>query len=303
MDRVAIVIGRADPRPLSLEKQVVMLYVAEEMAIAPSRHPQADATAEMSRRIRLTILEQSHRAHFGHIGSALSIADVVAALFDGTLKGEGAGRERFILSKGHAVLALYGALYETGRIDRATLETYCGDGSTLGAHPEHALEAIDFSTGSLGHGLSIAAGSALAARILASDRRTFVLLSDAELNEGSVWEAAMFAAQQRLGSLVAIVDVNGQQALGRTRDVLDLEPLGARWQAFGWSVHEVDGHDADTLRDTLGALDPRAPRPHVVLARTKLGHGVSFMEDQTAWHYYPQSEEQFAAAIGEVAAR
>jgi transketolase len=252
-------------------------------------------------RIRLGILEQSHRAGFGHIGSALSIADIVAALFDGVLRGEGADRERFILSKGHAALALYAALYETGRIDLATLETYCADGSALGAHPEHALDAIDFSTGSLGHGLSIAAGAALAARIAGSPRRTFVLLSDAELNEGSVWEAAMFAAHQRLGSLVAIVDANGQQALGRSREVIDLEPLGSRWRAFGWSVYEVDGHDAVGLRDVLESLDRASPRPHVVLARTILGHGVSFMEDQTAWHYWPMSEEQFASAVAEVA--
>ena len=153
----------------------------------------------MQHRIRLTILEQSYRARFGHIGSALSIADIVAALYGGVLSGAGADRERFILSKGHAVLALYAALYETGRIDRAALESYCGDGTALGAHPEHVLEAIDFSTGSLGHGLSYGAGSALAARLQGSARRTFVLLSDAELNEGSVWEAAMFAAHQRLG--------------------------------------------------------------------------------------------------------
>jgi len=280
------------------------------MPTALSQHPYAEAPPDlavspvgvsMSHRIRLSILEQSHRARFGHIGSALSIADILAALFGGVLRGDGANRERFILSKGHAALALYAALYETGRIDRATLETYCGDGSTLGAHPEHALEAIDFSTGSLGHGLSYAAGSALAARLLGSARRTFVLLSDAELNEGSVWEAAMFAAHQRLGSLVAIVDANGQQALGHTREVIDLEPLGSRWQAFGWSVYEVDGHDADGLRDLLESLDPVSPRPHVVLARTTLGHGVSFMEGQTAWHYLPMSEEQFDSAVAEVA--
>jgi transketolase len=296
------------------------------MLAALSQHPHAEASAEppgvkatslrdaagtavqdsvhgsMNHRIRLSILEQSHRAGFGHIGSALSIADIVAALFGGALRGEGANRERFILSKGHAALALYAALYETGRIDLATLETYCGDGSALGAHPEHALEAIDFSTGSLGHGLSFAAGAALAARILGSARRTFVLLSDAELNEGSVWEAAMFAAHQRLGSLVAIVDVNGQQALGYTREVMDLEPLGSRWEAFGWSVYDVDGHDVDGLRDVLDSLDCASSHPHVVLARTTLGRGVSFMEDQTGWHYWPQSEEQFACAVAEVAA-
>jgi transketolase len=256
----------------------------------------------MQHRIRLTILEQSYRARFGHIGSALSIADIMAALFGGVLRGEGPDRERFILSKGHAVLALYAALYETGRIDRAALESYCGDGTALGAHPEHVLEAIDFSTGSLGHGLSYGAGSALAARMHGSARRTFVLVSDAELNEGSVWETAMFAAHQRLGSLIAIVDANGQQALGPTQRVLDLEPLAPRWQAFGWSVHEVDGHDVNALRATLDSIDGTSSRPHVLLARTTAGSGVSFMEDRVSWRYWPLSDEQYAAAVAEVTA-
>jgi transketolase len=260
------------------------------------------ARIPMQHRIRLTILEQSHRARFGHIGSALSIADIMAVMFGGVLRGAGPDRERFILSKGHAVLALYAALHETGRIDRAALESYCGDGSALGAHPEHALEAIDFSTGSLGHGLSYGAGSALAARMHGSSRRTFVLISDAELNEGSIWEAAMFAAHQRLGSLVAIVDANGQQALGPTRQVVDLEPLAPRWQAFGWAVHEVDGHDVAALRATLDAIDGTSSCPQVLLARTTAGSGVSFMEDRVAWRYWPLSDEQYAAAAAEVTA-
>ena len=252
--------------------------------------------------IRLTILEQSHRARFGHIGSALSIADIVAALFGGVLRGAGPDRERFILSKGHAVLALYAALYETGRIDRSALETYCGDGTAFGAHPEHVVEAIDFSTGSLGHGLGYGAGSALAARLQGSPRRTFVLISDAELNEGSVWEAAMFAAHQRLGSLVAVVDANGQQAMGPTRQVLDLEPLAVRWRAFGWTAHEVDGHDPDALRATFDSIDGTSSRPQIVIARTTSGSGVSFMEDRTSWRYFPLSDEQYAAAVTEVTA-
>lgn len=253
-------------------------------------------------RIRLHILEQSHRARFGHIGSALSVADVLAVLFDGVLRGEGPDRERFILSKGHAVLALYAALHETGRIDRETLDTYCGDGSELGAHPEHTLDGIDFSTGSLGHGLSYGAGSALAARLLGSARRTFVLISDAELNEGSVWETAMFAAHHRLGSLVAVVDANGQQALGPSRDVLDLEPLAPRWETFGWAVHEVDGHDVEALRAAVESVDGTSTRPTVVLARTTAGSGVSFMENSVAWRYWPLSDEQYATAVAEVTA-
>ena len=256
----------------------------------------------MNSRIRLRILEQSYRAGVGHIGSALSIADIIAVLFGAVLSGEGVERERFVLSKGHAALALYAALYEVGRIDAATLDTFCGEPSVLGAHPEHPLEGVDFSTGSLGHGLSIGVGAALAARLQGSPRRTFVLLSDAELNEGSVWEAAMFAAHHGLGSLVAIVDVNRQQAMGYTRDVIDLQPLDERWRAFGWNVHERDGHDVEALRATVESLDPESDRPHVLLASTTFGYGVSFMQNKIEWHYQPLSDEQFAAAVAEVEA-
>ena len=254
----------------------------------------------LNRAIRLRILEQSHRAGVGHIGSALSIADLLAVVFGGVLRGSGSERERFILSKGHAVLGVYAALHETGRIDAVTLDTFCAEGTALGAHPEHSAEGIDFSTGSLGHGLPIATGAALAARIEGSPRRTFVLMSDAELNEGSVWEAAMFAAHHRLGSLVAIVDVNRQQALGHTRDVLDLEPLDARFESFGWSAHVVDGHDLGALRATIDGLEHAEGRPHVLLAQTTFGSGVSFMENQIAWHYWPLSDEQFRTAVAEV---
>ena len=254
----------------------------------------------MSSRIRTQVLEQSFRAGVGHIGSALSIADILAVLFDGVLQGTGADRERFVLSKGHAVLGLYAALHETGRIDAATLDTFCGEGTALGAPPEHTVEGIDFSTGSLGQGLSIAAGVALAARIQGSRRRTFALLSDAELNEGSVWEAVMFAAQQRLGSLVAIVDVNRQQALGYTRDVLDLEPLDARFASFGWTVQTLDGHNVAGMRSAIDGLALGQGRPNVLLARTTFGRGVSFMESQVAWHYWPLSQEQYRQAMQEL---
>jgi transketolase len=254
-------------------------------------------------RLRRTILEQSKRAHVGHIGSALSIADIVATLYGGTLRLDRteADRDRFILSKGHAVLALYAALHETGRIDVDALNTFCGEGTPLGAHPEHRVDGIDFSTGSLGQGLPMGVGAALAARLDRSDRRVFVLLSDAECNEGSVWEAVMFAAHHRLANLVAIVDVNGQQALGKTRDVLDLDPLADRWRAFGWDVHDVDGHDQDALSETIAALDAGPEgRPHVLLARTTFGKGVSFMESELQWHYFPMSDEQFATAMDQV---
>jgi transketolase len=228
----------------------------------------------------------------------------VSALFAGPLAEVKPGdpdRDRLVLSKGHAALALYAALHACGKLDREGLDTFCGDGSLLGGHPESSLEGIDFSTGSLGHGLSLAAGSALAARLQGSARRAFVVMSDAELNEGSVWEAAMFAAHHRLANLVAIVDANGQQALGYTRDVLDLEPLTERWVSFGWNAQDVDGHDAEGLMSTIEGLDRGGDRPHVLIARTTFGKGVSFMEGKIEWHYWPMSGAQYEDALVELA--
>lgn len=264
----------------------------------------AEAAARIAAGIRRTVIDQSKRAHVGHIGSALSIADIMAALFAGPLADvdpDDEDRHRLVLSKGHAVLALYGALHARGRLSQAELDTYCGDGSQLAGHPEHVLTGVDFSTGSLGHGLSIGAGCALGARVQGSDRMTFVVMSDAECNEGSVWEAAMFAAHHRLSRLVAIIDVNGQQALGYTRDVLDLEPLAPRWQSFGWDVHEVDGHDVSALGAVLRALCEDRGGPHVVLARTVFGKGVAFMENRIEWHYLPQTDAEHARATRELA--
>jgi transketolase len=262
-----------------------------------------DAATRIAASIRRTTIDQSKRANVGHIGSALSIADILAALFAGPLANVDAGdrdRHRLVLSKGHAVLALYGALHACGRLSDAQLDTYCADGSHLAGHPEHVLEGVDFSTGSLGQGLSMAAGAALGARLQGSERLVFTVMSDAECNEGSVWEAAMFAAQHRLSRLVAIIDVNGQQALGYTRDVLDLEPLAARWESFGWDVHEVDGHDVRELGAAVQALRVDDGAPHVVLARTVAGKGVKFMENRIEWHYLPQTDAEYALALAEL---
>jgi transketolase len=264
----------------------------------------ATASAKVvSDRIRRIVIEQSKRANVGHIGSSLSVADIVGTLHAGVLRGAGADdpeRDRFVLSKGHASLALYAALHETGVIDGEELASFCVDGSRLGTHPDHVVPGVDFSTGSLGHGLSIATGSALAARLSGSARRTYVLMSDAECNEGSVWEAVMFAAHHRLASLVLLVDVNGQQALGRTADVIDLSPLDERWRAFGWDVHTVDGHDCDAMRAVLDGLAYDEGRPHVLLAQTVFGRGVSYMEREIAWHYLPMNDAQYATALGEL---
>jgi transketolase len=264
----------------------------------------SDASRALAAHIRRATIEQSKRARVGHIGSSLSVADILAALFADVLRVHAVDdpdRDRFILSKGHAALALYAALNGTGGLSDAQLETFCADASVLGVHPEHRVDGIDFSTGSLGQGLTFGAGAALAARMQGSERRVFVLVSDAECNEGALWEAVMFAAHHRLGNLVAIVDENGQQALGRTQEVLDLSPLGERWRAFGWNVHDVDGHDLDAVAATLNSLDAEGP-PHVVVAHTTFGKGVSYMEGQVKWHYWPMSDEEYARALDELAA-
>jgi transketolase len=256
-----------------------------------------------ARRLRRIILERSHAAHVGHIGSALSVADILAALYGGVLRVDDPAdpqRDRFVLSKGHAALALYAALFLRGWITHQELDSFCGDGTLLGVHPDHHLRGVDFSTGSLGHGLSLGAGAALAARLDGSARRAFVLVSDAECNEGAVWEGAQFAAHHRLSQLVAIVDANGQQALGYTRDVLDLEPMAERWRAFGWDVHEVDGHDMEMLTRTIEGLSTSSGPPHVLIARTVFGKGVSFMESRIKWHYWPMSDAEYAQALAEV---
>jgi transketolase len=272
--------------------------------------------------IRRIILEQSHRARVGHIGSALSVADIVAAIYGRMLRisaHDDPERDRFVLSKGHAALALYAALHLAGRLSADQLNTYCGDDSLLGVHPEHSLPGVDFCTGSLGQGLSFGTGAGLAARLSGSSRRVIVLLSDAECNEGSVWEAAMFAAHHKLGNLLAIVDANGQQALGYTKNVLDLSPLADRWRAVGWDAREVDGHDveaicaaagsrqqatgrkeADSLLPAACCLPPAAPR--VLIADTVFGKGVSFMERQIKWHYWPMSDDEFQQAVREIGA-
>ena len=258
------------------------------------------ATVGIADSIRRTVIEQSKRANIGHIGSSLSIVDILAALFSGPLADldlDDPDRDRFVLSKGHAALALYGALHATDRLSREALDTFCADGTTVAGHPEHVLPGVDFSTGSLGHGLSLASGAALAARLQGSSRRVFALLSDAELNEGSVWEAAMFAAHQRLGNLTVIVDVNGQQALGYTRDVLDLEPLSDRWRSFGWDVQEFDGHDLDEMRTALDRVTKDQSLPQILIARTVFGKGVSFMEQRIEWHYLPMSDDEYALAL------
>lgn len=250
--------------------------------------------------IRKVILDQAKRANVGHIGSALSVADIILALYFGVMKISDPGdpdRDRFVLSKGHAALALYAAFFLKNWITSEMLDTYCSDDTLLPVHPERLLKGVDFGTGSLGMGISYATGAALAAKLQNSKRRVFVLISDAECNEGVVWEAAMFAAHHKISNLYLIIDLNGQQALGYTQDVLDTAPLDKKWEAFGWQVKNVDGHSPEEIKSAIRSCEQEVTRPHVLIARTTFGKGVSFMENKIKWHYWPMSVDEYRLAL------
>jgi transketolase len=261
----------------------------------------AEERAVLGADIRRTVIEQSYRAGVGHIGSSLSISDLVAAVLGEADLDGGGDRDRVILSKGHAALALYAGLHHLDRMEPGAIETYCGDGSLLGVHPEHGLDGIDFCTGSLGQGLSLGAGAALAAKRLASARRVFVIMSDAELNEGSIWEASMFAAQHGLDNLTLLIDLNGQQALGYTAEVLDLGAVEDKFTDFGWDAARVPGHDHEALAAAL--VRPTARRPRALVAATTFGYGVSFMESKIEWHYMPLDERTHQQALADLEAK
>ena len=253
--------------------------------------------------IRKIILEQSNHAHVGHIGSSLSVADIIGTLYEEVLQipsPDHSDRDRFILSKGHAALALYAAFFLKGWISPNMLNSYCSDDTLLGVHPERLLPGVDFGTGSLGMGISYGVGSALAAKMQNSKRRVFVLVSDAECNEGIVWESAMFAAHHKISNLYVIIDLNGQQALGYTQDVLDTSPLGKKWESFGWQVKDVDGHSREEIINAIQSCEDELARPHVLIAHTVFGKGVSFMENKIKWHYWPMSMEEYELALQNV---
>lgn len=260
--------------------------------------------AAAARQIRIRVLEMAHAAHTPHVGSALSCADIIAALYFRVLRIDPRSpgdehRDRFLLSKGHGCTALYAALALRGFCDSTVLEEYARDGGRLPEHPApHCLPGIEFASGSLGHGLAVGAGLALSARLRGLDFRVFVLLSDGECYEGSVWEAATFAASQKLGSLTAIVDFNQWSASSRTAPAL--EPLAAKWKSFGWAVKEIDGHDPRAIVRALAAKPDARQRPRVIVAHTVKGKGVSFMEDELEWHYRPPSADDLERALAEL---
>jgi transketolase len=266
----------------------------------------ASPSQELARRIREHTLRMVHKAKASHVGSCLSMTDILAVLYEAVLRidparPDQADRDRFILSKGHAGAAVYATLAERGFYPCRWLDTYCQDDSPLAGHiTHHGVPGVEVSTGSLGHGLGIACGIALAGKRGARPYRVFALLSDGECDEGSTWEAALFAPHHHLDNLIAIIDYNKIQSFGSVREVLDLEPFADKWQAFGWSVRVIDGHDHRQLLDAFSALPFQPGKPSLVLAHTVKGKGVGFMENELAWHYKSPDAQQLASALAEL---
>ena len=255
--------------------------------------------------MRKAALTMIYEAQSGHPGGSFSAADIVAALYFSEMKVDPKNpkwedRDRFVLSKGHVCPIQYAALGQLGFFPEEVLHTLRKEGSILQGHPDmNKVPGLDMTTGSLGNGLSVAVGMALSGRMKGQDYMTYVLLGDGECQEGMVWEAAMAASHHRLKNLIAIVDCNGVQINGWVNDILRVEPFADKWRAFGWAVIEIDGHD---MRQVLTALhDARTMRcPTVILARTVKGKGVSFMEDNSAWHGAAPNAEQLAQAMREI---
>jgi transketolase len=263
-------------------------------------------SVELARRIRLHALRMTSLGGTSHIGSVFSMADVLAVLYAGVLqvdpkRPDWGDRDRFILAKGHAGAGVYAALAERGFFDLAVLDTHGQDGSMLSGHVSHKnVPGVELSTGSLGHGLPVATGMALAAKRRERSHRVFCLMSDGECDEGSNWEAILFAAHHRLSNLIAVVDYNKFQSLASVAETLALEPFADKWRSFGWSVREVDGHDHEAVRGLLETVPFEADRPSCLIAHTTKGKGVSFMENTVLWHYRTARGEEYEAAKREL---
>lgn len=262
---------------------------------------------QLSRDVRVDVLKMVNKARASHIGSCYSIVDILSVLYGGVLRynindPKWSGRDRFIMSKGHAAAALYATLANVNIINKSDLELYGMDGSLYMTHVSHKISGVEFSTGSLGHGLPFGVGKALAAARLNRPWRVFVQLSDGEMDEGSNWEALMFAAHHRLDNLVAIIDYNKLQSLGTTSSTLELEPLADKLRSFGWAVQEVDGHNHELVLDVLNTVPWVQGKPSVVVAKTTKGKGISFMENQVKWHYRSPDDTEMAAGLKELEA-
>jgi transketolase len=254
--------------------------------------------------IRQRVIELSHSAGTPHLGSSLSSIDMLVALYWSVLRvdpvlPDDPMRDRFILSKGHAALALYATLARRGFFGEEVLGTYNQDGGCLAEHPgPHCVPGVEAATGSLGHGLPLGIGLALSGRVQKQDYRVFVLMSDGECNEGSVWEAALFAPVRKLDNLTILIDYNKWQATGRSNETMSLSPLREKWEAFGWSAVEVNGHCFEELQQALAP--PRTGKPTAIVAHTIKGRGVSFMEDDNNWHYRVPSADEVRKATQEL---
>ena len=260
---------------------------------------------DLAVKVRKNVLRMVHKANASHIGSCYSIVDILAALFGSVMKIDANhpdlnSRDRFILSKGHAAAAVYATLVELNFIKPSDLDDYGADGSLFMTHINHKVTGVEFSTGSLGHGLPFGVGKSLAAKRSSKDWRTFVVLSDGEMDAGSNWEALMFAAHHKLDNLVAIIDYNKLQSLTSIENTLGLEPLLDKLIAFGWSVKEVDGHNHNELIDVLGSAPWVKDKPSIVIAHTTKGKGISFMENKVAWHYKSPNAEELAIGLKEL---
>ena len=257
--------------------------------------------------IRRHGVEMTHISHGSHIGAILSVADIVAVLYNDVanispenLKDE--NRDRIILSKGHAGAAIYAALAEKGFFDRAELKTHYADGSRLSGHVSHkGVPGVEFSTGSLGHGACVAAGMALNAKLDKKPYYTYAIVGDGECDEGSIWEMALFANQFKLNQFVVIVDHNKMQSLDFCENTLSLAPFAEKWKAFGWNVLDIDGHNHDELRAALNSAKQSTDKPTVIIANTVKGKGISFMEFDILWHYrFPHEGEEYDGALKEL---
>jgi transketolase len=260
--------------------------------------------------IRLQTIELTEVAGSGHYASTFSCAELLAALFYDAMRlrpsdVRWSDRDRFVLGKGHAAIGVYPCLADLGMIPSEWLATYTRLGNPLGDHPDMTkVPGIDFSSGSIGHNLSVGVGMALSARLRASDYRVFALLGDGELNEGQVWEAAMAASHYRLGNLIAIIDANGSSLDGPVSEIMGVEPIGEKWNAFGWRVTELDGHNLRSICDWSNSLAaPESAQPQVLVARTTKGKGVSFMESDAGWHLGYLGDEDRLRAVAEIEAR
>lgn len=265
-----------------------------------------DRLIKLAREIRRSIFKMIYQAGGGHIAPAFSTVEILTVLyFGGGLRynprhPRWEDRDRFILSKGHACAALYPVLAMAGYFEEELLDTFCQKGSSLGGHPDmQKIPGVEASTGALGHGLSFGIGMALAGKMNSKNYYTYVLLGDGECQEGSIWEGALFAAQQKLDNLTVIVDFNKLQAMDHLDAIIGMEPFVDKWKAFGWNVLEVDGHDIKALQ-VLFHEEPRANQPRLILAHTIKGKGVSFMESQPLWHYRMPDESELELVISEL---